>query len=67
MLATTGFPVVTRFEGEDLDALVGETGFVCQQTCWFNGLLPIRFLSAVRRSDVSDSDSRPSTEPEEMK
>jgi hypothetical protein len=42
----SGFPVVTRFADEQLDALVSECGFEVVDSRWFSGLLPIRFVVA---------------------
>lgn len=46
ILKLSGFPVVTRFAGEQLDALVSKCGFQIVEARWFAGILPIRFVSA---------------------
>lgn len=48
LLSRSGFPVVTRFEGADLDALVTSGGFRVEEASTVPGLLPIRFLAARR-------------------
>jgi ubiquinone/menaquinone biosynthesis C-methylase UbiE len=46
VLGLSGFPVVTRFRGRQLDMLVSESGFEVVEARWFGGLLPIRFVAA---------------------
>lgn len=46
LLASGGFPIVTRFQGDTLDELIASEGFIVQDARWFSGLLPIRFVSA---------------------
>jgi len=46
LLSRTGFPVVTRFEGPDLDALISTHGFLVEEAVTAPGLLPIRSLRA---------------------
>ena len=46
VLGLSGFPVVTRFRGQQLDTLVSESGFEIVDARWFSGLLPIRFVAA---------------------
>lgn len=48
LLAATGFPVVTRFRGPDVDALVTAAGFEVVDARSFEGLLPVRFVVARR-------------------
>ncbi len=48
LLGMTGFPVVSRFRDEQVDALVAEAGFPVIEARWFEGLLPIRFVRARR-------------------
>lgn len=47
-LRLTGFPVVTRFAGPDLDVLAEHNGFDMVESRWFTGLLPIRSVLARR-------------------
>lgn len=47
-LRLTGFPVVTRFVGPELDALVQSCGFDVVESRWFTGLMPIRSVVARR-------------------
>jgi phosphatidylethanolamine/phosphatidyl-N-methylethanolamine N-methyltransferase len=44
LLGLSGFPVVTRFRDEQLDALVANNGFEILSARWFRGFLPIRFV-----------------------
>ena len=46
ILGLAGFPIVTRFAGEDLDVAVTRAGFEVEDVQWFPGLLPIRGLIA---------------------
>jgi len=48
VIGLTGFPIVTRFVGEDLDELVTEAGFEVRDARTYAGLLPIRFVAATR-------------------
>ncbi len=45
----TGFRVVTRFGGDELDTLVTEAGFEVQDARWFPGLLPLRYVEATHQ------------------
>ena len=46
LLGLSGFPVVTRFRGQQLDTLLAESGFEVVDGRWFAGVLPIRFVAA---------------------
>jgi hypothetical protein len=46
LLAASGFPVVTRFSGADLDRLVASAGFEIVEARDFAGLLPCRLVVA---------------------
>ena len=46
LMGLAGFPISTRFNGPDLDALVESVGFTVQDARWFPGLLPLRFVVA---------------------
>ena len=50
LLALTGFPVVSRFSGDSLRALIEEHDFICDEQANYPGVLPIRFVAARRRS-----------------
>lgn len=41
-----GLSVATRFQGEDLDALIAESGFTVREARWFGGWLPLRLVVA---------------------
>ena len=46
VLGLSGFRVVTRFRGLELDELVTASGFEVVEARWFAGILPIRFVAA---------------------
>jgi len=46
ILGLSGFPIHTRFSGEELDELVTSAGFTITEARWFQGLLPIRYVEA---------------------
>jgi phosphatidylethanolamine/phosphatidyl-N-methylethanolamine N-methyltransferase len=48
MLGLTGFPVVTRFRGCQLDNMVAGVGFELVEARWISGVLPVRFLVACK-------------------
>jgi len=46
LLGLTGFPIVTRFRGQELDGLIEGAGFQLLDAHWYQGLLPIRYIAA---------------------
>ena len=55
LLGLTGFPVLTRFKNEELDALIGAAAFDVHNAQWFSGLLPLRYIEAKRICSESSS------------
>ena len=47
LLELTGFPIVTRFKGSELEQLITGEGFSIQEAQWFSGLLPVRLVVAI--------------------
>ncbi|MFP6662853.1 MAG: class I SAM-dependent methyltransferase [Deltaproteobacteria bacterium] len=54
LLAGIGFPVQTRFRGDELDQLIGRAGFELREARWFSGLIPIRFVVFGRREKTTE-------------
>lgn len=46
LLGVTGFPVMSRFKDEGLDALIASAGFEVMDARWSSGLLPLRYIEA---------------------